>query len=530
MLPYDEIPSNLNLASWFLDRNVEEGRAERTALVVGDDRRCTYGELATLTNRVGNVLLHLAVRREERVLIALSDGIEFVASWYAVLKVGGVVAEVYTFLQPSDYAYYLEYTQARVVLVDATTLSPMREARASCRWSGQLLVLGVDPDLLEEGEHSFDRLVAEAPEALDPAPTSRDEIAIWKFTTGSTGAPKAAVHLAHDPLVSFECYARGVVGYQPDDVVLPVPKLFFGYGRDATALFTFGVGAAGIVFPERSTPERLFELIARHRPTILVQVPSMMRAMVDHPSAGGQDLSCVRLCISAGEALPGELYARWRRAFGVEVLDGVGSAEAYHIYISSRPGAVREGSVGRVVPGYRATLVDADGTPVANGETGELWLEGESAAILYWSDHERSKRTFAGDLIRTGDLFARDGDGYFWYRGRVDDLIKVRGIWVAPMELELCLLQHPKVAECAVVGVEEEGGLTVPRAYVVLHSGAPSTGDAEGELQAWVRARLSPHKYPRQVRFLGELPKTGQDKVDRRALRTLDERNTKERV
>jgi benzoate-CoA ligase family protein len=530
MPTYDEIPSEMNLASWFLDRNVEEGRGERTALIVGDDRRYTYAQLVALTNRVGNILLELGVRREDRVLIALSDGVEFVASWYAVLKVGGVVAEVYTFLQPSDYAYYLDYTRARVVLVDGTTLPALREARAGSSWNGQLLVLGVDAALLEDGEHSLDRLLEGAPEALDPAPTGRDDVALWKFTTGSTGAPKAAVHLAHDPLVSFECYARGVVGYREDDLVLPVPKLFFGYGRDATALFTFGVAATGIVFPERSTPERLFELIARHRPTILVQVPSMMRAMVDHPTADTQDLSCLRLCISAGEALPGELYSRWRRAFGVEVLDGVGSAEAYHIYISNRPGAVREGSAGQVVPGYEATLVDADGNPVPDGETGELWIEGESAAILYWRDHQRSKRTFAGDLVRTGDLFTRDADGYYWYRGRVDDLIKVRGIWVAPMELELCLLEHPDVAECAVVGVEEEDGLTVPRAYVVLLGGAQPTGDAANELQGWARARLSPHKYPRQVRFLEELPKTGQGKVDRRALRALGGRNAKERV
>jgi benzoate-CoA ligase family protein len=521
MLTYDDIPTTLNLASWFLDRNVEEARGERTALIVGDDRSYTYGQLAALANRVGNVLLNLGVRREDRVLIALSDGVEFVASWYAALKIGGVVAEVYTFLQPSEYAYYLDYTRARVVLVDDATLAPMREARAAGHWDGQMLVLGVDPDLLGEGEHGFEHLVGEAPEALDPTPIGRDDIALWKFTTGSTGAPKAAVHLAHDPIVSFECYARSVVGYREDDLVLPVPKLFFGYGRDATALFTFGVGAAGIVFPERSTPERLFELIALHRPTILVQVPSMMRAMVDHPAAGEQDLSSVRLCISAGEALPGELSARWLRAFGVEVLDGVGSSEAYHIYISNRPGTVREGSVGQAVPGYTATLVDADGSPVPDGETGELWIEGESAAILYWGDHQRSKRTFAGDLVRTGDLFARDGDGYFWYRGRVDDLLKVRGIWVAPMELELCLLEHPKVAECAVVGVEETGGLMVPRAYVVLQNGAPATRDAADELQEWVRSRLSPHKYPRQVRFLEELPKTGQGKVDRRALRVL---------
>lgn len=466
MLTYADLPRQLNLASWFLDRNLDEGRGERTALIVGDDAHHSYAEVAALANRTGHVLRDLGVRPEERVLIALSDGLEFVASWYAVLKIGAVVAEVYTFLQPKDYAYYLEYTRAGVVLVDRQTLAPVREAAAGSRHVRRLLVAGVPEEELGPGEESLDMLAASAPDELEPEPTTRDDVAIWKFTTGSTGAPKAAVHAVHDPVVSFECYARAVVGYREDDRVLPVPKLFFGYGRDATALFTFGVGAAGIVFPERSTPERLFELIARHRPTILVQVPTMMRAMVAHPSAGEQDLSCLRLCISSGEALPPDIHRRWEERFGLEVLEGVGSSEAYHIYLSNRPGAARPGSAGQVVPGYDATLVDAGGSEVADGEPGELWVRGESVALLYWNDHPRSKRTFAGDLVRTGDLFERDADGYFWYRGRADDLLKVRGIWVAPMEIESCLLEHPAVSECAVIGVEDEGGLTDRKSVV----------------------------------------------------------------
>ncbi|MEA2179866.1 MAG: hypothetical protein QOG77_3163, partial [Solirubrobacteraceae bacterium] len=276
MLTYDDLPSELNLASWFLDRNVEEGRGDDLALIVGDDETWTYARLAALTNRIGNVLRDAGVRPEERVLIALSDGAEFVASWYAVLKLGAVVAEVYTFLAPKDYAYVLDYTRARVVLVDATTEGPMREAARAARHLEHVLV--VDSE-------DFGARVAEAPAELDPAPTTRDDLAIWKFTTGSTGRPKAAVHLVHDPVVSYECYARGVLDMRAGDRVLPVPKLFFGYGRDVTTLFAFGVGATGIVFPERSTPERLFELIARHRPTILVQVPAMMRAMLGHPDA-----------------------------------------------------------------------------------------------------------------------------------------------------------------------------------------------------------------------------------------------------
>jgi benzoate-CoA ligase family protein len=505
-----------NLASWFVDRHLDEGRGDRVALLCGD-RAVSYAELAALTNRAGHVLRELGVRQEERVLLALSDGVEFVATWYGAQKIGAVTAEVYAFLPPKDFAYYLDYTRAGVVVVDATTLERVRAARVAVGdgpWPRKLLAVGVPAGELRDGEASFEALAAAAPEELDPAPTTRDDVAIWKFTTGSTGMPKACVHRAETPLRSFEHYALGVLGIRADDLVLPVPKLFFGYARDLTALFPFGVGAAGIVFPERSTPERLFELIARHRPTLLVNVPTMMRAMLERPDA---DLSCLRLCTSAGEALPEELHRRWNEAFGVEVLDGIGSSEAYHIYISNRPGAARPGTLGEAVPGYTARVVDEQGNDLPDGETGRLWIEGDTTALMYWNARASSLATYAGDVVMSGDLFARDSDGFFHYRGRADDLLKVGGIWVAPQEIERCLAAHTDVAECAVVGYEEEG-LEKPRAFVVLRAGA--TADAS-ELQAHVKATLSPHKYPRDVRFLDALPRTGSGKVDRRALRDL---------
>ena len=520
MLTYEDIPRRFNLASWFVDRNVDEGRGGRTALI-WPEGATTYGELAALVNRSGHVLRELGVRAEERVLLVLSDSVEFVALWYGAQKIGAVTAEAYTFLQPKDYAYYLDYTRAGVVVVDGTTLGPLREATESSRWLRRILVVRAGEELRAE-EASFEALVAAAPDQLEPAPTTRDEIALWKFTTGSTGAPKAAVHPQHSPLLSFDWYARGVLDIREDDVVLPVPKLFFGYARDLTALYPFGVGGAGIVFPERTTPERIFELIARHRPSILVQVPTMMAAMAAHPDAAGQDLSCLRLCTSAGEALPAELHERWRAAFGVEVLDGIGSSEAYHIYISNRPGRVRAGSVGEVVPGYRARVVDEQGDEVPDGETGTLWVEGETAALLYWNEHEKTKETFSGDLVKTGDLFARDPEGYFWFRGRADQLLKVGGVWVAPAEVEQCLTAHPDVVECAVVGYEQEG-LTLTRAHIVLRDGVEPSGDVAVALQEHVRHVLSPHKYPRDVRFVAVLPKTPSGKIDRRALLEVGE-------
>jgi benzoate-CoA ligase family protein len=515
VLSYEDIPRQLNLASWFVDRNVEEGRGARTALI-GPGGATTYAELAGLMNKSGNVLRELGVRAEERVLLVLSDSVEFVALWYGAQKIGAVTAEAYTFLHPKEYAYYLEYSRAGVVVADATTVDRVREAASSSRWLRRLLVVGADLDFGSR-EASFDALAAEAPDELEAAPTQRDDIAIWKFTTGSTGPPKAAVHPQHSPVLSFDWYARGVLAMREDDLVLPVPKLFFGYARDLTALYPFGVGAAGIVFPERTTPERIFELVARHRPSILVQVPTMMAAMTAHPDAAAQDLSSLRVCTSAGEALPAELLERWRTAFGVDVLDGIGSSEAYHIYISNRPGRVRPGSVGEVVPGYRARVVGEDGNEVADGELGTLWIEGDTAALMYWNEHEKTKEMFSGDVVKTGDLFVRDGDGFFWFRGRSDQLLKVGGVWVAPAEVEQCLTSHPDVVECAVVGYEE-GGLTLTRAHVVLREGVAPTPELGAALQEHVRANLSPHKYPRDVRFTVELPKTPSGKIDRRAL------------
>jgi len=496
-MTYEDIPRFVNLASWFVDRNVEEGRGERTALI-GPTGRTTYAELAALVNRSGNLLRELGVRPEERVLLVLGDSVEFVALWYGAQKIGAVTAEAYTFLQPKDYAYYLDYTRAGVVVVDQTTVEPVREAAAGSRWLRHILVVGDD----------FERLAEEASDELGPAPTTKDDIAIWKFTTGSTGQPKAAVHPQHSPVLSFDWYAKAVLEISEGDVVLPVPKLFFGYARDLAALFPFGVGAAGIVFPERSTPERIFELAAEHRPTILVNVPTMMAQMIaaavppGHDESQTLDLSSLRVCTSAGEALPRELHDRWLETFGVEVLDGIGSSEAYHIYISNRPGRVRPGSTGELVPGYSAQIA----------ENGELWIEGDTAALLYWGEHEKTKQTFAGDTVKTGDLFDRDEDGYFWYRGRVDDLIKVGGIWVAPAEIEHCLIAHPKVVECAVVGAQQNG-LTLTRAFVVVREPVD-----ERSLQDFVRARLSPHKVPREVRFVDDLPKTPSGKLDRKAL------------
>ncbi|MCT9933200.1 benzoate-CoA ligase family protein [Planotetraspora sp. A-T 1434] len=503
LLRYGDLPREFNIASHFLDRN--EG--DRTALITPAGRT-TYAELRALANRAGNVLRHLGVRQGDRVLLALGDGVEFVATWYGVHKIGAVTAEAYTYLQPKDYRFYADYAAPAVVVADAATLEKLRAAGVS-----NLLVVGVPADELREGEHHFETLAAAQPAELEPAATTPDDVAIWRFTTGSTGTPKACVIAARSTALSFEWFARGVLDIGPDDVVLPVPKLFFGYANNMTALFPFGVGAAGIVFPERSTADKIFELIAKHRPTILVNVPTMMSAMVAHPKASEQDLSSIRVCISAGEALPLELHRRWLDTFGVEVIDGIGSSEMFHGYVCNRPGQVRLGSLGQVVPGYHVRVVDEHGASVPDGEVGLLEITGETAALEYWQSPEKSARTFVAEhTVRSGDLFSRDADGFFYYKGRADDLLRVGGRWVAPAEVENCLIGHPAVVECAVVGYEVDG-LTLPRAFVVTRDDVSAE-----ELQSFVRARLAPHKYPRDIRFVDKLPETASGKLNRRAL------------
>jgi benzoate-CoA ligase family protein len=506
----------MNVASFFLDRNLAEGHADRTALICGDDRH-TYADLADLSGRTAGAWRELGVGKGQRVLLACGDGVEFVAAWFGAQKIGAVTAEVYTFLQPEDYAYFLRYTEASVVLVDAQTLEPVRQALAMLpdEHPVRVAVTGVPPELLRPDESPLRTLLEHVNPVRDAVTMSADDIAIWKFTTGSTGSPKACVHPVRSALRSFECYARGVLDLNPDDVVLAVPKLFFGYARDLVALFPFGVGAAGVAFAERSTPELIFELIGRHRPTVLVNVPTMMSAMAAHPDAAHADLSSLRLCTSAGESLPAELLHRWDAAFGVPVLDGIGSSEAYHIYISNRPGATRAGTVGTPVPGYTARVVDDAGLQLPDGEIGTLEVTGPTTALEYRDSPEKTATTFHGDTVRTGDLFSRDADGFFTHHGRADDLLKVGGIFVAPSEIEHCLIGHPDVVDCAVVG-HSDGGLVRPWAYVVLRPDSSATGD---QLREFLRSRLPGHKCPRTLHVVGELPRTANGKLDRRALR-----------
>jgi benzoate-CoA ligase family protein len=504
-------PERFNMAWYYLDRNLEEGRGDKRCLYYGDEAY-TYREVQAQANRFGNALVRLGVDVEDRVLLVLPDRPEFAFAWFGAAKVGAVIAMVNPVLPAEDFAHYFEYSRAKVAVVDEATLDRLDGQRESFRYLRHLVVVGAP------GRHlSFAEVCRDASDRLENADTHRDDPAIWLFTSGSTGKPKAAVHLQQDLPWNTERYAKQVLGIREDDLTVSVPKLFFGYATGTNLLFPFSVGAATALFSERSEPGTLFDVIERHRPTILTSVPTMIGAMLNHPGGRERDLSSLRLVLSAGEALPSELYRRWTEAFGVEVLDGIGSAEMFHIYISNYPGEVVPGSLGRLVPGYEARIVDAQGRDLPDGEAGTLWVKGESAAVLYWQAHEKSKEVLRGDWVVTGDHMRRDGDGRFWYEGRTDDMLKVSGIFVSPYEVENCLLQHPRVAECAVIGYKGPDGLVKPKAYVVTRD-IPGDEALARELQEFVKGRLAPFKYPRTVEFTTSLPKNDRGKIDRRRL------------
>lgn len=518
-------PDRFNLAFYLLEHNLEAGRGDKVALRWRDEEH-TYAGLSAASDRLAHAFSELGLRMEERVLIALSDRPEFSHAWFATLKCGAVFAMVNPTLDEDDYAFYVDYTRARIAVVDEG-LAPVFERLQKRSPHLRAVVVaggatsGAVPQHLGRDQHALVRLVQQAPGTSMMADTHKHDVAGWLFTSGSTGRPKAAVHFHEDYAFNVEAYAKGVLGIREDDVTLGVPKLFFGYATGTNLMFPFAVGGSTALFSERSTPEQVFAGIERYRPTILTSVPTMIGRMLALEEEQGRrhDLSSLRLVLSAGEKLPEPLQRDWLARTGVEILDGIGSAELFHIYISNRPGAVRVGSLGQAVPGYDCRVVDDTGFEIAAGEIGRLHVRGESAALCYWHAHEASKETFRGDLVVTGDLFRMDEDGYFYYEGRADDLLKVGGKFVAPHEVEACLLAHEAVAEAAVVGYRDAEGLDKPRAFVVPQPGHEGGPPLAAALQEWVKTKLQPYKYPRQVVFLPELPRNDRGKIDRRALK-----------
>jgi benzoate-CoA ligase family protein len=503
-------PERFNIADYFLDDRIREGKGDRRAILTSRGT-LTYAQVQALANRFGHLFREAGVEPEERVLIALPDGPEYVGALFGTVKIGGAVVMVNPHLKPDQLEYLLDYTRAKVALVHDETAAAMETAARGPggRHLRELLIFGRGD--VEE------RLEGLSPE-LENVPTHRDDAAIWLFSGGTTGRPKAVIQSHRSYAYSTECYGKGILGLAEDDVTLSVPKLFFGYATGSNLLFPFSVGGASALFPERCSEELLFKKIEEFRPTLLVNVPTMIQRMVDHPSAPERDLSSLRLATSAGEALAPELYRRWKEVFGVELLDGLGTAEMWHVFLSNRPGRVRPGTLGEAVPGFEVRVCDEDGAELPDGEVGFLRVRGGARATAYWQRMERTMEAFQGEWYVSGDMVSRTPDGFFTYHGRGDDMLKVSGKWLAPGEVENRLLQHERVREVAVVGVSGPDGLVHPHAFVVPE-GEGAGPELVETLKQFVREGLESYKAPREVHFMDELPRTHLGKVDRAGLR-----------
>lgn len=506
-----EIPEWFNLAAWLLDARVTEGRGERVALRL-PDRTLTYREVQELADHFAAVLQGLGVRREERIFLALPDGAEYVGALFGILKAGAVVVMLNPELAPDAVATLVDYLSPRLAIVDSR-LAPTY---------GEALDLATErPALLTVGEPvprcpGFEALARSVDPVFVNVRTHRDDPAIFLFSGGTTGRPKAVVQSHRSYAFTTQAYGQRILGLTENDVTLAVPKLFFGYAMGSNLFFPFSVGASACLFPEKSTADSIFAAIRRHRPSVLVNVPTMIQQMVSHPEATAQDLAALRLATSAGEALAVTLRERWDETFGVELLDGLGTAEQWHVFLSHRPGRVRPGTLGEVVPGFEVRVRDEDGRDLPDGEIGQLWVRGGARAWGYFREMDKTQTTFRGEWVVPGDLVSRDSEGFFTYQGRGDDVFKVAGKWFSPAEVEGTLLKHPDVAECAVVGIVDENGLVKPHAWVIPKR---RSDDLARQLADYVARELQPYKAPRAIHLVAELPRTHLGKIDRGALK-----------
>ncbi|HEX4985528.1 MAG TPA: benzoate-CoA ligase family protein [Burkholderiales bacterium] len=512
--PSIEIPRAYNAAHDLVERNLAAGRAGKVAYI-DDQGRYTYGELAERVNRSANALTGLGLEMEARIMLAHLDTIDFPAVFLGAIKAGIVPVTANTLLTTADYRHMLEDSRARALVVSEALLPAFAPLLEDLPFLKHVIVSGKDA----HGHLHLQALMARAGTSFEPAPTTRDDACFWLYSSGSTGRPKGAVHVHSSPIQTAELYARPILGIREDDVVFSAAKLFFAYGLGNALTFPLAVGATAVLMAERPTPAAVFRRLKEHGPTIFYGVPTLYGALLASADLPRRDEVALRVCTSAGEALPADLGRRWTEHFGVEILDGIGSTEMLHIFISNRPGEVRYGTTGKPVPGYGIRLVDDQGNEAATGEIGELQISGSTSASHYWGNREKTLATFVGPWTRAGDKYTRDADGYYTYGGRSDDMLKVSGMYVSPFEVEAALMTHPDVLEAAVVGAEDDQKLVKPRAFVVAKAGVTPTPALAEALKAHVKGRLAPYKYPRWIEFVTELPKTATGKIQRFRLR-----------
>lgn len=509
-----QLPELFNASDYFVDRHIREGRGGKIA-VKCQDRSFTYADIQAGMNQVGNALKSLNVRMEERVALLLLDTEIYPQAFFGAIKIGAVPICLNTLMRPKDYLYFLNDSRARVLVVDAALYANIEEIKAETQFLEHIVVVnGAAP----AGTTAFADFIAGKSKELEAAPTTPDDSCFWLYSSGSTGKPKGTIHLQHDMVYACETYGKQVLGIREDDVCFSAAKLFFAYGLGNGLYFPFSVGATAVYLPDRPMPASVYETIRKFKPTLYFGVPTLYGSMLQEEGR----LDGVRLCVSAGEALPADILKRWVERHGVQIADGIGSTELVHIFISNRPDEIKPGSSGKIVPGYEARIVDEDWREVAEGDVGTLLIKGDSAAAGYWNKHEKTKTTMLGEWLNTDDQYYRDKDGFFYYVGRSNDMLKVGGIWVSPIEVEACLIEHPAVLECAVVGSPDSENLIKPKAFVVLDRGYTGDEKLEKELKEYVKTKLAHYKFPRWIVFLNELPKTATGKIKRFELRKGD--------
>ena len=495
----------LNIFNHFLGDRVGEGQGHRRALLT-DRGATTYDEVFEASGRFARLLQEAGIGPGDRVLIALPDGEDYVAALFGILRLGAVVVMVNPQLSVEQIRYFLTYTEPKAALITSNVEAPFTEALSG---------IAVECALTVTGTSKFkDRLSVLNPD-VSAYPTSANDPAVFLFSGGTTGHPKGVVQTHGSFKNTTSLYGQGTLGIGPEDVTLSVPKLFFGYATGTNLFFPFSVGATSVLFDERCTADVLFNRILKFRPTVLINVPTMVNSLVSHPQADSKDLSSLRLSTSAGEALPVELHRRWDDLFGLPLLDGLGTAEMWHIFISNRPDDVQPGTLGRVVDGFEVRACNPDGTRVKTGDVGTMRVRGDSLALGYWRDEEKTAAAFKDGWFVSGDMISFDEKGYVTYAGRSDDMLKISGKWLSPQELENCLLQHEAVREVAVVGIPTRDGLIKPSAFIIAERIVEDRDRLASELQRWAQDRLEPYKYPRSVHFMEDLPRTHLGKVDR---------------
>jgi benzoate-CoA ligase len=516
--PQITFPRDYNAAVDLVERHLKAGRGAKLAYV--DDRgSLTYAELAERVDRAANAFRRLGIEQEQRIILLLLDTVDFPTAFLGAIKAGIVPIPINTLLTPADYDYMLRDSRARALVVSDALYDRVAPVLAQQPALRHVIISGGEG---VSGRPHFSQLLAAAEPRANAAPTTVDDPCFWLYSSGSTGAPKGAVHLQSHLVLTAELYAKPVIGIAESDTVYSAAKLFFAYGLGNSLSFPLSVGATTILYAERPTPASVARILKEKRPSIFYGVPTLYAAMLASPDLPRREEVAMRLCISAGEALPADIGRRWTERFGVEILDGLGSTEMLHIFMSNRPGQVRYGTSGTPAPGYRVKLVGEDGNEVPVGEIGELHVSGPTSAAMYWNNRERTRSTFLGPWTRSGDKYICDADGYYTYCGRSDDMLKVSGIYVSPFEVEAALMTHESVLEAAVVGHEDEQRLVKPRAFVVLRPGRAGSPELAQELQQHVKSRLAPYKYPRWIEFIAELPKTATGKTQRFKLRDWD--------